>query len=83
MAKKVLSHEPRKRHLRQPAHSKGLTKLVILLPQMLCIALQPRQKLDMILVKDLLVLVNKMGLKGVSSKPSGKYILGPDFCFLS
>ena len=22
-------------------------------------------------------------LKGVSSKPSGKYILGPDFCFLS
>jgi hypothetical protein len=27
--------------------------------------------------------VNVIFLKGVSSKPSGKYILGPDFCLLS
>ena len=44
---------PRKRHLRQPNCSKGLTKLVIILdykpPWMLCLALQPGQKSGLIL----------------------------------
>ena len=47
-------HEPQKQHLWQTTHSKGLTKLATLPdyrhPGMLCIALQPCQKLCMILV---------------------------------
>merc|ERR1712051_722464 len=47
-------HESRKRHLRRPHFSKGLTKLAIFpdyeRPGLICLALPPRQKFGLILV---------------------------------
>ena len=47
-------HESRKRHLRQPYFSKGLTKLAILpdydCPGLICLALPARRKFGLILV---------------------------------
>ena len=73
------SPEPRKQQLWQPTHSKGLTKLAILLDyrrfQMFCRALQLRQRLS-------IILVNKVVLKLKISKNCFNKKCAPRLTFL-